>query len=338
VIQQALRRITGGQSLTREESRELVRSLITGEASPVEVAALLAALRTRGETVDEIAGAAEALREQAVPLPDAPPDAIDTCGSGGDGSGSFNISTVSALVVAGAGVPVAKHGNRAASSRCGSADLLEALGVDVEAPPAVMAAAVREVGMGFLFARACHPAMARVAPIRSALGIPTLFNRLGPLTNPMRVRRQLLGVADADQLEPALRALLMLGTERAWVVHGEDGLDELSPAARTRVLAWDGSAQRRFAVEPGEVVPRARREDLEGGDAARNAQIARAVLGGEKGAPRDAVLLNAGAALCVAGRAAALREGVALAAEAIDSGRAAAVLERLVTYTREGRA
>jgi len=330
----ALERAVSGEPFTRVEMRALVREIMGGALSDLQIAALLAALRTRGETLDEVVGAAEAMRELAVPLPAAPAGAIDTCGTGGDGANTFNISTVSALVVAGAGVPVAKHGNRAASSRCGSAELLEVLGVAIEIPPERMARAVVEVGIGFLYARACHPAMARVAPVRAALGIRTLFNRLGPLTNPMRVRRQLVGVADGAQVEPTLAALVQLGAERVWVVHGEDGLDELSLAAPTRVAAYADGRIERFIVGHGEIVPEAARAEIAGGDAAENARIARAVLAGEKGAPRDAVLLNSAAALCVAARARNLREGVALAAEALDSGRAGAVLERFAAFTR----
>jgi anthranilate phosphoribosyltransferase len=338
VIGTALERVVSGASLSRAEMRDVVRAMLTEGTDDLQLAALLAALRARGETLDEVVGAAEAMRELALPLPQAPANAIDTCGTGGDGSNSLNLSTLAALVVAGAGVPVAKHGNRAASSRCGSAELLEALGVNVSAEPARMARAVVEVGMGFLFARACHPAMARVAPIRTRLGIRTIFNRLGPLTNPMRVRRQLVGVAERALLEPTLRALVELGAERAWVVHGEDGLDELSLGAPTQVLAFEDGAVRRFAIEPGQLFARASRERLAGGDVAANARLARAVLAGEKGAPRDAVLLNAAAALCVAGKAASLEDGASLAARSVDGGRAFAILERLAAYSGEGRA
>ncbi|MEX2205149.1 MAG: anthranilate phosphoribosyltransferase [Myxococcota bacterium] len=330
----SLERAVSGEPFSRAEMRALVRELMSGALADVQIAALLAALRTRGETLDEVVGAAEAMRELAVRLPEAPAGAIDTCGTGGDGASTFNISTVSALVVAGAGVPVAKHGNRAASSRCGSAELLEALGVAIEVAPERMARAVSEVGIGFLYARVCHPAMARVAPVRAALGIRTLFNRLGPLTNPMRVRRQLVGVATAALVEPTLAALLELGAECVWVVHGEDGLDELSVSAPTRVAAHANGRTERFIVGHGEVVREATRAELTGGDVAENARIARALLAGEKGAKRDAVLLNSAAALCVAGRARDLREGAALAAEALDSGRAAAVLERFVAFTK----
>jgi anthranilate phosphoribosyltransferase len=333
-MSQVLERAVRGELFTRAEMRALVRDIMSGALADVQVAALLAALRTRGETLDEVIGAAEAMRELALPLPEAPAGAIDTCGTGGDGANTFNISTVSALVVAGAGVPVAKHGNRAASSRCGSAEVLEALGVAIDVPPERMARSVREVGIGFLYARACHPAMAKVAPVRAALGIRTLFNRLGPLTNPMRVRRQLVGVAEAGQVEPMLAALIELGAESVWVVHGEDGLDELSISAPTRVARYGAGRTERFIVGHGELVPAAPRAEIAGGDAAENARIARAVLGGEKGAQRDAVLLNAAAALCVAGRAEDLRGGLRLAAESLDSRAASAVLERFVAFTR----
>jgi len=333
-MSRALERAVSGELFSRAEMRALVLEIMSGALGDVQIAALLAALRTRGETLDEVVGAAEAMRELALPLPEAPAGAIDTCGTGGDGANSFNISTVSALVVAGAGVPVAKHGNRAASSRCGSAELLEALGVAIDIPPERMARAVTEVGFGFLYARACHPAMARVAPVRAALGIRTLFNRLGPLTNPMRVRRQLVGVAAAALVEPTLAALVELGAERVWVVYGEDGLDELSISAPTRVAAYANGQTERFIVGHGEIVPEAARAEIAGGDAAENARIARAVLAGEKGPPRDAVLLNSAAALCVAGRARDLRDGVRRAAESLDTGRANALLERFAGFTR----
>jgi anthranilate phosphoribosyltransferase len=330
----ALERAISGEPFTRAEMRTLVSEIMSGALVDVQVAGLLAAFRTRGETLDEVVGAAEAMRALALPLPAAPDGAIDTCGTGGDGANTFNISTVSALVVAGAGVPVAKHGNRAASSRCGSAEVLEALGVAIDLPPERMARAVADVGIGFLYARACHPAMARVAPIRAALGVRTLFNRLGPLTNPMRVRRQLVGVADGALVEPTLEALIELGAERVWVVHGEDGLDELSLSAPTRVAAYADGRTERFIVGHGELVPEASRAEIAGGDAAENARIARSVLAGEKSAPRNAVLLNAAAALCVAGKARDLPDGVRQAAASIDSGAAAERLERFVAFTR----
>jgi anthranilate phosphoribosyltransferase len=331
-MRDVLARAIAGERFSRGEMRDIVRALVS-TASDVEIAGLLVALRTRGETPDEVIGAATALRELALPLP-AVPEAVDTCGTGGDGAGTFNISTVAGLVVAGAGVPVAKHGNRAASSRCGSAELLEALGVDVEAPPERMARAVREVGFGFLYARKCHPAMARVAPVRAALGVRTLFNGLGPLTNPLRPRRQLVGVADPAQLEPMGAALVELGAEHVWVVHAEDGLDEVSLGARTQVLVRSGARSERFALEPGELFPRAELAALSGGDAAENARIARAVLANEPGPRRDVVLLNAGAALCAAERTRSLADGVKLAAQSLESGRARGVLERLIAFAR----
>jgi len=330
----ALARAVAGERFSREETRALVRAIVDGGASDVEIAAWLTALRMRGETLDEVVGAATALREVAVALPEAPPDAIDTCGTGGDGASTFNISTLAALVVAGAGVPVAKHGNRAASSRCGSAELLEALGVRIDVEPARMARAVREIGFGFLYARACHPAMARVAPIRAALGFRTLFNRLGPLTNPMRVRRQLVGVADSALVEPTANALVEMGSESVWVVHSEDGLDEISLAAPTHVLARCGARVERFQIAVGELFPRAETAELAGGDAAENARIAERVLANEPGPRRDVVLLNAAAALCAAQRAQSLADGAKLAVRSLESGRARGVLEKLVAFTR----
>ena len=247
MITSVLERVISGETLGQGEMGKLVRSLVSGGENELQIAALLAALRTRGETVDEIAGAAAAMRELAVDLPRAPAHAVDTAGTGGDGADTFNISTVAALVVAGAGVPVCKHGNRAASSRCGSAELLEELGIRLDTPPQRMAEAVEAVGIGFLYARACHPAMAAVGGIRAALGVPTLFNRLGPLTNPMGVRRQLLGVGRAEHAADALDVLIRLDAESIWVVHGEDGLDEVSTVARTQVLAG-GKGPRRDVV------------------------------------------------------------------------------------------
>jgi anthranilate phosphoribosyltransferase len=339
VIARALERVRNGETLSREAMRNVVRAIMAGEGTDAEIADLLRALHERGETLDEVVGTALAMRSGAVPLPDAPPEAIDTCGTGGDHSGTFNISTVAALAVAGAGVPVAKHGNRSATSRCGSADVLEELGVSLEIAPERMARAVREVGIGFLFARACHPAMARVAPIRARIETSTIFNRLGPLTNPMNVRRQLVGVADPEILEPTARSLGELGCELAWVVHSADGLDEISLDAVASVVVCEGPGRLgRFEIEPGGHVARAPTSELLGGDARENAAIARAVLAGEPGPRRDVVLLNAGAALCVAGVAIELDEGVKRAAAALDSGAARDVLDRFVAFTREAAA
>lgn len=332
MIAGALRRVVAGECLGRPEMRELVAAMIGGGGSDLEVAGLLAALATRGETLDEVIGAAEALRAAAVPLPDAPPEAIDTCGTGGGGVGTFNISTLAALAVAAAGVPVAKHGNRAASGCCGSADLLESLGVPVEIEPETMARSISEVGIGFLFARRCHPAMARVAPIRRALGIPTLFNHAGPLSNPMRVRRQLVGVSRYECLEPTARALIELGAASFWVLHSADARDEISLSAVTNVWVWDGHSLEERSIEPGRFAPKAPLETLVCSDPCEHLRAAREVLAGAAGPRLDAVALCAGAGLCVAGRVLELGAGVELAREQLESGAARALLERWRTF------
>jgi anthranilate phosphoribosyltransferase len=312
--------------------------IMAGQASPVRIAALLVALRTKGETVDEIVAIARAMRARAetAPLPD--PRCIDTCGTGGDGAGTFNVSTVAAFVVAGAGVPVAKHGNRKASSKAGSADLLEALGVEPDLPIPVAARLVREVGIGFLYARRAHPAMHHVAPVRAELGFRTVMNCLGPLSNPVGARRQLVGVYDAALVEPIAEALGRLGAERALVVHGDDGLDELTTTAGSATALWDGARVRvgRFDPEPAGL-RRATADALRGGDPARNAVIARAVLAGEPGPPRDIVLLNAAAALFVAGAAPSIGEGIAVAARSVDSGAARERLDALAKASRAAK-
>jgi anthranilate phosphoribosyltransferase len=309
--------------------------IMDGAASPVQVAALLVALRTKGESVGEIVAAARALRARAesAPLPD--PRCIDTCGTGGDGAGTLNVSTIAAFVVAGAGVPVAKHGNRAASSQAGSADVLEALGVEPDLPVAVAARLVGELGIGFLYARRAHPAMRHVAAVRAELGLRTIMNCLGPLLNPVGARRQLVGVYDGALAVPLAEALGRLGAERALVVHGDDGLDELTTTTTSTTALWDGRR-----VVPGRVDPEtlgirlAKPDELRGGDAARNAELARAVLDGEPGPRRDIVLLNAAAALQVAEAAGSLAEGLAIAARSLDSGAARAKLEALRKASR----
>jgi len=333
-IASALQHVVNGQLLSAREMRPVIEEMMSGEADERLSAALLAALRTRGETLDEVVAAAEVVRELAVPLPVAPQGAVDTCGTGGDGPNTFNISTASALVVAAAGTPVAKHGNRKATSLCGSAEVLEALGVPLDLPPERMARSVAENGIGFLFARACHPAFGAIAGLRSVLPIPTLFNRLGPLVNPMRVRRHLVGVGNRSHAELALQALMRLGAERAWVVHSEDGLDEISSCASTEVYAYVDERFEQFSIEPGQLVPLGRLSELSGGDAATNAGIIQGVLRGEPGPARDVVALNAGAALYVAGNPDAkdLREGVELAQQVIDAGRAERLLEQWVRW------
>ncbi len=333
-----LAKVVRGDSLTRAEAAQLFGRIVAGEVSPTVTGALLAALQTRGPRPAEVAGGVEALRAAMIPVASPNPDAlVDTCGTGGGAISTFNISTAAAFVAAAAGIPIAKHGNRSFTSKCGSADVLEALGAEVTLPPAAMSAVLAEVGIVFMFAPLLHPAMRHVAPVRRELGIATIMNLLGPLTNPAAVRRQVVGVADPAALELVARALAELGHLRALVVHGEPGLDEISPCGSTRVaeLRDDGSIAL-HTVTPAdmglaEVAPAA----LAGGDPPQNAALVRAVLAGaERGAPRSAVLVNAAAAIHVGGGAASLAEGARAAAAAIDSGRALATLERMIAVTR----
>jgi anthranilate phosphoribosyltransferase len=338
-LREAVRAAVARQEVPAPVLHAAFGEIMDGGASPVLVAALLVALRTKGETVDEIVAIARALRERAetAALPD--PRCVDTCGTGGDGADSFNVSTVASFVVAGAGVPVAKHGNRAASSRAGSADVLEALGVEPDVPVAEAARILREVGIAFFFARRAHPAMRHMAAVRQELGVRTVMNCLGPLLNPVGARRQLVGVYARELVVPLAEALARLGAERALVVHGDDGLDELTTTGPSTTALFDGARVVPGRVDPTELgLPRAAPEALRGGDARENAAIARAVLAGEKGAPRDLVLLNAAAALFVAGAAASLQAGLALAARSVDSGAAAARLEALAAATRRAAA
>jgi len=309
-------------------------TIMAGEASPVQIAALLVAMRTKGERVAEIVAVARTLRSHAETAPLPHPDCIDTCGTGGDGADTFNISTVAALVAAGAGAVVAKHGSTAASSRSGSFDVLEALGVNADLPVADAARVVREVGIGFFFARRAHPAMRHVAPVRQELGVRTMMNCLGPLLNPVGARRQLLGVYARELVEPLAHALGELGAERALVVHGADGLDELTTTTHSHVAWLEDGQVRTEQVDPGALgLTPAVPADLAGGDPAENAAIARAILAGEPGPRREIVLLNAGAALCVAGLAESLAEGLATATRSLDTGAAAEKLEALVRAT-----
>jgi anthranilate phosphoribosyltransferase len=308
--------------------------IMDGKASPVQIAALLIALRTKGESVGEIVAVARALRSRANRSPCADPRTIDVCGTGGSGVDTFNISTTSAFVVAGAGVPVAKHGNRAASSRSGSFDVLEALGVRIDLPIEVYGGILSKVGIAPFFARTAHPAMRTVAPVRQELGIRTLMNCLGPLLNPAGVRRQVVGVYSRALVTPLAQALLELGAERGLVLHGSDGLDELTTTGPTAAAWLDEAGLLEFEVDPVELgIPIARPEDLAGGDPAENARTVRAILGGEDGPRRDIVLLNAAAALWVGGAADSLAESLPLAAQSIDSGAAAARLDALVEAT-----
>ncbi|MEO6213646.1 MAG: anthranilate phosphoribosyltransferase [Vicinamibacterales bacterium] len=318
------------QDLTVEEAAGAMEEIMEGRAQPAQIAGFLVALGMKGERPAEIVGLARAMRARATRLSRSFAPLFDTCGTGGDKAHTFNVSTVAALVLAACGVRVAKHGNRSVSSRCGSADLLEAMGVQVSAAPEVVERCLSEAGIAFFFAPTFHPSMRHAAPARRDLGIRTAFNLLGPLTNPAGAARQLVGVPRPELTELVARSLAMLGAERAWVVHGADGLDEISTTGYTKVSEYRGGAVNTFYVHPSDFkLPKARPEALTGGDAARNAEMARAILSGEHGAPRDIVLLNAGVSLLIAGAAATAAEGIARAAAAIDDGSAAAVLDKL---------
>jgi anthranilate phosphoribosyltransferase len=324
-----LARVAQGHSLAESEAESAFDMIMSGAATPSQMGAFLMALRLRGETVDEIVAAARIMRAKAVAI-EAPPGAVDTCGTGGDASGSFNISTASAIVVAGCGVPVAKHGNRALSSKSGSADVLSALGVNIDADLAVVRQCLWEIGIGFLMAPRHHSATRHVAPTRIELGTRTIFNLLGPLSNPAAARRQLVGVFAPEWVEPLAAVLQRLGGERAWVVHG-DGLDELTTAGVSRVAALSGGRIETFDLAPEDVgLKRASRDALLGGDPRHNARLMRGLLEGEGGPLRDIVLLNSAAALLVAGRVESLADGIELAARSLDSGAARQVLEDLV--------
>ncbi len=334
-LRAAIGKVASGQSLTQGEATEAFELIMSGAATDAQIGALLMGMHVRGETVEEIAGAARALRAKVVPVR-APEGAIDTCGTGGDAKGTHNISTCAAFVVAGAGVPVAKHGNRSISSRSGSADVLAALGVEIESAPETIARAIETCGLGFMFAPAHHTAMRHVAKVRTELGTRTIFNLLGPLANPAGTKYQLVGVFSEQWVEPIARVLGLLGAERAWVVHGADGLDELTTTGISHVAVLDRGEITTFRISPRNAgLPDARPQDLIGGDAIENAAHIRAVLQGNQGPLRDIVLLNAAAALLVAGKAKTLREGVALAAESIDCGKAKGVLDALVALSRD---
>lgn len=328
-------KVATGASLTREEASAAFDALLSGEVTPAQAGGFLMALRVRGESVEETAGAVTALRSRMVRVK-APAEAVDIVGTGGDNSGSYNVSTLSSIVVAACGVPVAKHGNRAASSKSGAADVLTALGVKLGADPAAIERCISEAGVGFMFAPSHHASMRHVAPTRVELGTRTLFNLIGPLSNPAGVKRQLLGVFSESWLEPLVKVLKTLGSERIWAVHGSDGLDEMTTTGPTAVVALEDGRIRSFTVTPEEVgLPVARIEDLRGGDPEHNARALRAVLAGEASAYRDITLLNAAGALVVAGRVANLREGIDAAARAIDSGAARATLDKLVAVSNQ---
>jgi anthranilate phosphoribosyltransferase len=327
--------VATGVALTREQAADAFTSMMSGEATPSQMGALLMALRVRGETVDEITGAVSAMRAKMLCV-SAPADAIDVVGTGGDASGSHNISTCAALIVAGAGVPVAKHGNRALSSRSGAADVLAALGVKIDLAPEAITRCISEAGIGFMFAPAHHPAMKHVGPTRVELGTRTIFNLLGPLSNPAGVKRQMVGVFSKQWIEPLAHVLKNLGSERAYVVHGSDGLDEITTAGSTAVAALEDGRVRTFEINPEDVgFARVKPEMLRGGDAQANANALKSVLEGKKGPLRDVAMLNAAAALVVAGTADDLQAGVALAHKSIDSGEAEGRLDRLIVVSNE---
>jgi anthranilate phosphoribosyltransferase len=318
------------EDLTEAEAAAVMREVMDGQASPPALAALLAVMSMKGERPAELVGFARTMRERAVKLSRPPGDVFDTCGTGGDRSGTFNVSSAAAVVAAACGLKVAKHGNRSVSSRCGSADVFERLGVRIAAPPDVVERTLGQTGIAFFFAPTFHPAMKHAAETRRALGIRTAFNLLGPLTNPAGASRQIVGVPRPELTELLARSLLRLGSERAWVVHGSDGIDEISTTGHTKVSECRDGAVNTFYLHPSDVgLAKASSRDLQGGDAAENAAIVERVLGGERGAPRDVVLFNAGAALFVAGRARSMVDGIRQAADGIDSGAARDTLERM---------
>ena len=333
VVTRAIDAVCSGDHLTTDHAAAVLAEIMEGRAGEVQTGAFLVALRAKGETVPELVGLARTMRSLAAPVKSARGDLVDTAGTGG-GPSTFNVSTTAALVAAAAGCAVAKHGNRSSTSRSGSADLLEALGVNVDVDPEQVGGIIDTVGFGFMFAPRHHAAMAHVIPVRKELAVRTIFNFLGPLTNPAGASRQLLGVSDRHYQETIAEALVGLGSKRAMVVAAEDGLDELSLSARTRVIeVADGSTEEWF-VEPGQFgLSKAELDDVAGGTPEQNAAVTHAVFEGERGARRDLVLLNAGAAIYVGGRAESLEDGVAKAAEAIDTGEAIVLLERLVAAT-----
>lgn len=339
MIREAIGRLIDGHDLTRAEAESVMEDIMEGAASPAQIASFLTAMRLKGESVDEITGCASVMREKAIRVSPARSDLVDTAGTGGDRAGTFNISTTAAFVIAGAGLGVAKHGNRAVSGKCGSADLLEALGVNLDLAPDEVARCIDEVGIGFLFAAKLHPAMKIVGPVRKELGIRTVFNILGPLTNPARTPAQIVGVYEASLTEPMANVLHALAVRAAFVFHSEDGVDELTTTGINHVTHFDNGYIQTDELDSRELgLNPATRGDLRGGDAAENARITRSILdGSDHGAKRDVVILNAAAGIVAGGRAVDLREGMEAAADAIDSGRAKAALEGLVSFSSSHR-
>jgi anthranilate phosphoribosyltransferase len=339
-MRETLEQLILGRELSDAAMEAAIESIFSGSATPAQIAALLIALRIKGESAGEVAAAARVMRRHALAVKTTGRGPLlDTCGTGGDGSGSFNVSTAAAIVVAACGVRVAKHGNRAASSKSGSADVLEALGIDLMQSADAIGRCIDGIGIGFMFARTHHPAMKHAGPVRAELGVRTLFNFLGPLSNPAGATHQLLGVGDGSKLRLMADVLRILGAEAAWVVHGHGGLDEVSVSGETRVIELRSGALSERTVTPEDFgVERSSVDALRGGDGAENAQLMRALLAGERGAKRDAVVVNAASALCVAGAAKSPREGAELAAKALDSGGASAKLAEWIAFGAANKA
>lgn len=336
MIQQAIARILEGRDLTREEACEVMNTIMAGEATPAQIGGFLVGLRFKGETIAEITGCAEAMRSHVLAVSPGRDDLVDTAGTGGDGARTFNISTAAALVAAAAGAGVAKHGNRAVSSASGSADVLEALGFRLELEPERIERSIDELGFGFLFAPSHHPAMRHAAPVRKELGARTVFNVLGPLTNPAGARAQVVGVYSPELVPTIAAVLTQLGARRAFVVHGAGGIDELSPAGPNVVFEVIGGHVFKREIDPADFgVPRCEPDELSGGSPEENATMIREIFAGARGPRREAVLLNAAGAIAAGGHAKDLPEGYGVAAEAVDSGAAAARLEELIAFTQE---
>ena len=337
MIRETIQKVVDGHDLTERETVDTMNEIMSGEATPAQVASFITALRIKGETIEEITGAARVMREKSTKIHTKQPFAVDTCGTGGDGSHSFNISTTAAFVVAGTGIPVAKHGNRAASSQSGSADVLKALGVNIEIGPEQVGACIDDAGIGFLFAVTLHGAMKYAIGPRREIGIRTIFNVLGPLTNPAGTQAQVIGVYAPALTRPLANVLKNLGSQRAFIVHGGDGLDEITTTTTTQVSELADGAVNTYTLDPTELgIPTAQPSDLKGGTPEENAEMTLSVLKGEKGPKRDIVLLNAAAAIVAGGKADDITAGLAAAAESIDSGQALEKLEGLKAKSNEG--
>ncbi len=336
MFRENLNKIVHGKNLSGNEISEMITEIFSGSITDAQIGAFMAALATKGETFEELAGAAKAMRRKALRIQVSSQTVVDTCGTGGDAAQTFNISTTTAFIVAGCGVTVAKHGNRSVSSKCGSADLLEAMGVKLDINPEIVEETIEEIGIGFLYAPLYHGAMRYAAKARKEIGIRSIFNMLGPLTNPAGANCQLLGVYAPELTEMFAQALRLLGAKRAFIVHGHDGLDEISVCAPTRISELKDDLIRTYDIMPEQFFERiADPEDMLGGDSQKNAEITSKILEGEKGPRRDVVVLNASAALVAAGKAKDFKEGISLAETSIDSGAAAAKLEKLARYTQE---